>query len=114
LCSSGDVETARRFVAADLSLNGPFIPVDATDAFFASAEPLRQTVNGLRTITHWQDRDEISTLHEAILETPAGKASVAMSESNTVRGGRVASASAHRHRRRRRDWRVLPPGEEGA
>jgi hypothetical protein len=88
----GDFDTARTLLSDDLSFKGPFIQVDGADRFFASADGLRQIVRGHRTVRQWQDDNELSTLYQMELETPAGKGSVLVSEWNTVRDGKVASA----------------------
>ena len=89
----GDLDAAHELVSDGLSFRGPFVQVDGADAFFASAQPLRQIVKGHRTVRQWRDGDEVSTLYEMHLETPVGKGSVLTSEWNTVRDGRVASAT---------------------
>lgn len=89
----GDFDAAHELVSDGLSFRGPFVQVDGADAFFASAQPLRQIVKGHRTVRQWRDGDEVSTLYEMHLETPVGKGSVLTSEWNTVRDGRVASAT---------------------
>jgi hypothetical protein len=67
--------------------------VEGADQFLASADGLRRIVRGHRTVRQWRDGEEISTLYEMKLETPAGTGSVLVSEWNTVRGGEVASAT---------------------
>ncbi len=47
---SGDFDAARNLVTDDLSFRGPFVQVEGADAFFASAQPLRQIVQGHRTV----------------------------------------------------------------
>ncbi len=88
----GDFDTARTLLSNDLSFKGPFVQVDGADRFVASADGLRQIVRGHRTLRQWQDGNEVSTLYQMQLETPAGKGSVLVSEWNTVREGKVASA----------------------
>jgi hypothetical protein len=44
-------------------------------------------------VRQWRDGEEISTLYEMKLETPAGTGSVLVREWTTVRGGEVASAT---------------------
>ena len=87
-----DFDTARTLLSNDLSFKGPFVQVDGADRFVASADGLRQIVRGHRTLRQWQDGNEVSTLYQMQLETPAGKGSVLVSEWNTVREGKVASA----------------------
>ena len=90
---SGDYETTRDLLADDLAFRGPFVEVDNADAFLASAQPLRAIVRGHRLIRQWQDDDQVSTLYEMKIETPARSGSVLVSEWNTIRDGRVSSAS---------------------
>ncbi len=89
----GDFDVARDLVADDLSFRGPFVQVEGADAFFASAQPLCQIVKGHRTVRQWRDGDEVSTLYVMDLETPLGEGSVLTSEWNTVREGKVLSAT---------------------
>jgi hypothetical protein len=89
----GDFETARTLLADDLSFNGPFVQVEGADQFIASADGLRRIVRGHRTVRQWRDGEEISTLYEMKIETPAGMGSVLVSEWNTVRAGEVTSAT---------------------
>ena len=89
----GDFESAQALLADDLSFKGPFVEVDGGDQFLASAEGLRRIVKGHRTVRQWHDGEEISTLYEMKLETPAGKGSVLVSEWNTVRGSKIVSAT---------------------
>jgi hypothetical protein len=90
---SGDYDTARHLLADDLAFRGPFVEVNDADAFLASAQPLRAIVRGHRLIRQWQDDDQVSTLYQMNIETPAGTRSVLVSEWNTIREGRVSSAS---------------------
>ena len=89
----GDFETARELLADDLTFRGPFVEVDSADAFLASAQPLRPILKGHRLVKQWQDDDQVSTLYEMSLETPAGTGSVLVAEWNAVRDGKVASAA---------------------
>ena len=89
----GDFEAARELLADDVTFRGPFVEVDNAEAFLASAQPLRSIVSGHRLIKQWQDNDQVSTLYEMNLETPAATGSVLVSESNAIREGKIASAS---------------------
>ncbi len=88
----GDLSAARSHLADDLSFSGPFVQVDDGDAFLASAKPLAAMVHGHRILEQCDDGERVSTLYEMNLRTPAGSGSVLVSEWNTVRDGRVASA----------------------
>jgi hypothetical protein len=89
----GDFVGAREQVADGFSFEGPFLQVEGADTFFAGAEGLRRIVRGHRTVRQWQQGDDVSTLYEVEIETPAAAGSVLMSEWDTVRGGKLVSAS---------------------
>jgi hypothetical protein len=88
---SGDFEAARLNVADSFSFEGPFLQVEGKDAFFAGAEGLRSIVRGHRLLRQWVDGDDVSSLYQVDLETPAGKGSVLMSEWHRVTGGQLVS-----------------------
>ncbi len=90
---SGDFERARTVVAESFSFQGPFLKVDGKDAFFAGAEGLRHVVAGHRLVRQWQDGNEVSSLYEVELRTPAGEGTVLMSEWHTVAAGQLVSGS---------------------
>jgi hypothetical protein len=90
---SGDFSAARRLLADNLSFAGPFVEADNADAFLASAQPLRAMVRGHRILAQWEDGDQTSTWYEMNLNTPHANGSVLVSEWNTVRDGRVATAN---------------------
>ena len=89
---TGEFDAARRLVTDELSFHGPFVQVEGADQFFASAKPLRQIVAGHRIVRQWKDGDDVLTMYEMQLKTPAGEGCVLVSEWNTVRAGKVASA----------------------
>lgn len=60
---------------------------DGREAFFSSAEGLRSIVRGHRLLHRWVDGDEVCSLYEVHLQTPAETGSVTMSEWHTVHDG---------------------------
>lgn len=90
--TAGEFDKARELVADDFSFHGPFIQTDSRDAFFAGAAPLAKIARGHRLLRQWEEGDEVSSLYEFRLETPAGAGAVLMSEWHTVRDGLLRSA----------------------
>jgi ketosteroid isomerase-like protein len=89
---NGAFDRARRLLADELVFTGPFVQVTGADAFLVSAEGLRAIVRGHRTIKQISDGDQVSTLYEMHLETPAGSGSVRVNEWNTVHDGTITQA----------------------
>lgn len=88
---SGDFTRAAATLAADFSFQGPFLRVEGRDGFLNGAHGLRPVVRGHRLLRQWRDGDEVCSIYEVDLHTPAGSGSVVMSEWHTVRGGQLAS-----------------------
>ena len=90
--TSGDTETARGLVTDDFAFHGPMAQIDGADAFFEVTAPLKAMTKGYNLIRQWEDGDDVCTVYEFLLETPAGSGGVFMSEWNVVREGKLASA----------------------
>jgi len=89
---AGDFARAEAFVADDFHFKGPFVETLSKEAYFASAARLALIAKGHRMLHQWQDGDEICSVYDVDLETPAAKGSVIMSEWHTVRNGKLASS----------------------
>lgn len=87
---SGDFTSAAGTLAADFSFQGPFLRVQGRDEFLTGAQGLRPVIRGHRLLRQWRDGDEICSIYEVDLHTPAGSGSVVMSEWHTVCDGQLA------------------------
>lgn len=90
--ASGDFEGARQLVADDFSFAGPMVQVEGSEGFFAASAPLVPIVRGFRMLRQWEEGDEVCSIYELRMESPAGAGSVVMAEWNRLRDGRVASS----------------------
>lgn len=90
--TSGDIDRARTLVADDFSFRGPMLQADGKEAFFEGAATLAPIVRGYRMLRQWEEGDDVCSLYEFNVETPAGAGSVLMSEWNTVHDGQLTSA----------------------
>ena len=63
------------------------------EAFFAAAEGKDRLVRCFRMLRQWEDGEDVCSLYELDVETPAGAASLVMSEWHTVRDGRLPRPS---------------------
>ena len=90
--TSGNVDRARELVAEDFDFHGPMMQVKGRDAFFEGASGLVPMVRGFRMLRQWEDGEDVASVYEFNVETPAGAGSVVMSEWNRVRDGKLLSA----------------------
>jgi predicted SnoaL-like aldol condensation-catalyzing enzyme len=90
--TAGEFEAARAVVAEDFSFQGPFITTTSREEYFAGAAGLRAIVRGHRMLRQWEDGDEVCSVYELQLKTPAAAGAVLMAEWHTVRAGQLASS----------------------
>lgn len=90
--ASGDFEAARRLVTDDFSFAGPMVQVQGKEDFFAASAQLVPIVRGYRMLRQWEEGEEVCSVYEFNMETPAATGSVLMAEWNRVRDGQVASS----------------------
>jgi predicted SnoaL-like aldol condensation-catalyzing enzyme len=91
---SGDFSTARGLVADDFHFKGPFVEATNKEMYFTSAARLAPVVKGHKLLRQWEQGNEVCSIYDVSLETPAGKGTVTMSEWHTtdkdqLRSGRV-------------------------
>src|SRR6185312_866619 len=88
---TGDFETARSLVADDFKFKGPFVEASNKSDYFSSADRLATIVRGHRHLRQWEDGNDVATIYEVTLETPAGVGAVVMSEWHVVKDGKLIS-----------------------
>jgi ketosteroid isomerase-like protein len=90
--TSGDLDTAFGLVTDDFVFEGPGLQSRGKAAFVEGSSSLAPIVQGHRMLHQFADGDEVCSIYEFQVETPAGAGSITMSEWNTVRDGQLASA----------------------
>ena len=88
---SGDFDKAGTVVSEDFVFVGPFLQVESKELFFQGAEGLRPIVRGHRLLRQWSDSNNVSSIYDVDLETPAGAGSIVMSEWHKLRDGELVS-----------------------
>jgi ketosteroid isomerase-like protein len=90
--TSGDIAGAAELVTDDFSFHGPILQSQGKAAFLEGASGLGPIVRGNEMIRQWVEDDEVCSVYEFKVETPAGTGSITMAEWATVRDGQLASA----------------------
>jgi predicted SnoaL-like aldol condensation-catalyzing enzyme len=90
--TGGDLETAFELISDDFVFEGPMLQSQGKAAFVEGASGLAPIVRGHKMLRQFEDGEEVCSIYEFQVETPAGSGSVTMSEWNVIRGGQLASA----------------------
>lgn len=90
--SSGDIAGAAELLADDFSFHGPMLQAEGKAAFVEGASRLGPMVRGNEMLRQWVEGDEVCSVYDFNLETPAGAGSVTMAEWATVRDGKLSSS----------------------
>lgn len=90
--TGGDLETAFALVADDFVFEGPMLESRGKPAFVEGASGLAPIVRGHTVLRQFADGDEVCSVYDFHVETPAGAGSVTMTEWNHVRDGKLTSA----------------------
>jgi ketosteroid isomerase-like protein len=90
--TAGDLQGAGDLLAEDFSFSGPMLEVEGRDAFLAGASGLAPIVRGNQMLRQWEDGEEVCSVYEFKVETPAGAGSIPMTEWVHVRDGKLLSA----------------------
>ena len=88
---SGDFPTARELVAANFHFKGPFVEASNKEAYFSSAALLAPVVKGHKLLQQWQEGNEVCSIFDVKLETPAGNGTITMSEWHTIENDQLHS-----------------------
>jgi predicted SnoaL-like aldol condensation-catalyzing enzyme len=90
--TSGDVAGAAELLADDFSFHGPMLQSEGKAAFIEGASGLGPIVRGYKMLRQWGEGDEVCSLYDFNIETPAGAGAITMAEWSTVRDGKLASS----------------------
>ena len=90
--TAGDLDAAYLYVADDFVFTGPILQSEGKEAFVEGSRGLAPIVRGHTLLRQFEDGDEVCSIYDFAVETPAGTGAVTMTEWNVVRDGRLASA----------------------
>ena len=90
--TSGDTAGAAELLTDDFRFHGPFLQSEGKAAFLEGSAQLGPIMRGVQIHRQWQDGDEVCSIYDFKIETPAGVSSIPMAEWNSVRDGKLASA----------------------
>src|SRR3974377_1646409 len=86
--SSGDIDGAAELLSDDFQFRGPLLQAEGKAAFLEGASRLGPIVRGNRMLHQWVDGEEVCSVYDFKIESPAGPGSITMAEWATVRRGK--------------------------
>lgn len=90
--TSGDRDGAAELLTEDFRFHGPMLQSQGKIDFLAGSAALGSIMRGADVHRQWEEGDEVCSIYDFTIETPAGAASIPMAEWNTFRDGKLASA----------------------
>jgi hypothetical protein len=90
--TSGDVDGAAELLADDFTFVGPLLQASDKAEFLAGSSGLGSIVRGCDIHRQWVDGDEVCSIYDFKVETPAGAGSIPMAEWTVIRDGKLVSS----------------------
>lgn len=91
--TAGDLDTARQYIADDFDFQGPIVQATGKQAFFDNISPdLVAMTRGFELLRQFEQDDEVISIYEYQIETPAGQGAIFMMEWCTVKNGQLAAS----------------------
>jgi hypothetical protein len=90
--TAGDMEGAAEYLDDEFSFIGPVLTAGDKAEFLAGASRLGPIVRGCDMHRQWVDGEEVCSVYDFKIETPAGAGSVPMAEWSVVRDGKLVSS----------------------
>jgi hypothetical protein len=90
--TSGDVEGAAELLADEFTFTGPLLQANSKAEFMAGSAALGPIVRGCDIHRQWVDGDEVCSIYDFMVETPAGRGSIPMAEWSVVRENKLVSS----------------------
>jgi hypothetical protein len=90
--TSGDVDGAAELLADEFTFIGPVLQASSKAEFLAGSAALAPIVRGCEIRRQWVNGDEVCSIYDFKVETPAGAGSIPMAEWSVVRGHKLVSS----------------------
>lgn len=90
--ASGDVDGAGQLLADDFAFNGPILQARDKAEFLAGSTAAAAMARGCTIHQQWVDGDDVCSIYDFEIETPAGAGTIPMAEWSVVRGGKLVSS----------------------
>ena len=90
--TSGDVAGAAELLADEFAFDGPILQARDKAEFLAGSTAAAAMARGAVIHHQWADGDDVCSVYDFHIETPAGAAAIPMAEWSVIRGGKLVSS----------------------
>ena len=90
--ASGDVEGAAELLADEFAFNGPIVQANNKAEFLAGSATAAAMARGCTIHHQWVDGDDVCSIYDFEIETPAGTGAIPMAEWSVVRNRKLVSS----------------------
>lgn len=90
--TSGDVEGAAELLTDEFVFDGPILQAKDKAEFLAGSTTAAAMARGCTIHRQWVDGDEVCSVYDFEIATPAGVGAIPMAEWSVIRGGRLVSS----------------------
>jgi SnoaL-like domain len=90
--TAGDAAGAGELLADEFSFVGPVLQANGKAEFLAGAANLGPIVRGFELHRQWVDGEDVCSIYDFRIETPAGTGSIQMAEWSVVRDSKLVSS----------------------
>lgn len=90
--TSGDVEGAAGLLADEFAFDGPILQAKDKAEFLAGSMAAAAMARGCTIHHQWVDGDDVCSVYDFEIQTPAGAGAIPMAEWSVIRDGKLMSS----------------------
>jgi SnoaL-like domain len=90
--SAGDVDGAAELLADKFAFDGPILQAKDKAEFLAGSTAAAAMARGCTIHHQWVDGDNVCSIYDFEIETPAGAGAIPMAEWSVIRNGKLVSS----------------------
>ena len=90
--ASGDVDGAAELLVDGFAFSGPILQAGSKAEFLAGSATAAAMARGCTIHRQWADGDDVCSIYDFEIETPAGRGAIPMAEWSVIRDGKLVSS----------------------
>ena len=90
--TGGDVDGAAELLADEFAFDGPILQAKDKAEFLAGSAAAAAMARGCTIRHQWTDGDDVCSVYDFEIETPAGAGAIVMAEWSVIRDGKLVSS----------------------
>lgn len=90
--ASGDIDGAAELLSDGFAFNGPILQAGSKAEFVAGSATAAAMARGCTMHHQWVDGNDVCSIYDFEIETPAGRGAIPMAEWSVIRDGKLVSS----------------------